>query len=192
MLSNKIVNTKRRHSSPKHFPRGTNSPKLHPEYRPNINDLKQFFDDSKRLNVAGKSKNYGDAKPSLLPQDDLLFEGKSRQEFERVKQKFDSRHSAKSYNMSSSSKSSARKADRQRNARSSETSFDDNCKNNMNILEIAQSFGGEASGEKPSFQGQILAQSSLDKQDNTIDLAGSFNLDGFKVSEDDDDDDVSS
>lgn len=62
----------------------------------------------------------------------------------------------------------------------------------MNIHEHALSFDGEASGGKPIFQNQILAQSSLDKQDNTIDLAGSFNLDGFKVSEDDDDDDVSS
>lgn len=180
--------TPNRHSSPKHYPRGTNSPKIHQEYRPNINDLKQFFDDSKRMNV--KSKNYSDARTSHLPQDDLLFEGKNRSEFERVKQKFDSRHSTKSFNMSSSSKNSSRKSDRhvasQRIARSSEMSFDDGCKNDMNIHENAQF--GEASANKPGYQNQIQAQLSQEKQENTVDLACSFNLDGFKVSEDDDDD----
>lgn len=139
-----------------------------------------------------KSKNYSDAKPSQLPQDDLLFEGKNRQEFERVKQKFDSRHSAKSYNMSSSSKNSSRKADRhgasQRIARSSDMSFDDDCKNDMNIHENAQSFECEgAASRSAGYQNQIQAQLSQEKQDNTVELAGTFNLDGFKVSEDDDD-----
>lgn len=151
--------------------------------------MKQFFDDSKRLNA--KTRSYSDARPSQLPQDDLLFEGKNRSEFERVKQKFDSRHSAKSYNMSSNPKSSSsRKSDRhapgQRLARSSEMNFGDECKNNMNIHENSQL--GEASANKPGYQNQVQAQLSQEKQDNTVDLACNFNLDGFKVSEDDDDD----
>lgn len=160
---------------------------MHQEYRPNINDLKQFFDDSKRLNA--KTRSYSDARPSQLPHDELLFEGKNRSEFERVKQKFDSRHSAKSFNMSSGSKNSSRQKERHsshRLARSSEPSFDDACKNNMNIHDNAQF--GEASANKPVYQSQIEAQMSQEKQDNTVDLACSFNLDGFKVSEDDDDD----
>lgn len=139
-----------------------------------------------------KSKNYSDAKPSQLPQDDLLFEGKNRQEFERVKQKFDSRHSAKSYNLGSSSKNSSRKTDRhvasQRNARSSEMSFDDDCKINLNIHDSAHLFEFEGAASRSAvYPSQIQAQSSQEKQDNTVELTGTFNLDGFKVSEDDDD-----
>lgn len=110
--------------------------------------------------------------------------GKSRSEFERVKQKFDSRHSSKG----SSSKNSSRKSDRhsQRIARSTEMSFNDTT-NNMNIHDNAQNFDCETSVSKSGFQNQIHAQLSLDKPENTVDLAESFNLDGFKVSEDDDD-----
>jgi hypothetical protein len=178
-----------RHSSPKHYPR-TNSPKVHHEYRPNINDLKQIFDDSKRMNIGTKSKNYNDAKPSHLPQDELFFDGKNRSEFERVKQKFDSRNS-KSYHVNSSSKSSSRKSERQgasqRIARSTEMQFDEP-KNNMNIHDNSPVYDCATSAGKSGFQKQL----SQEKQDNTIDLACSFNLDGFKVSEDDDDEDVRS
>lgn len=189
MLYDYHTNTVHRHSSPKHFPR-TNSPKVHQEYRPNINDLKQIFDDSKRMNIGLKSKNYSDAKPSLLPQDELFFDGKSRSEFERVKQKFDSRNSTRSH-MNSSSKNSSRKSERnsasQRIARSTDLHFDEP-KNNMNIHDNSPVFDCEALASKSSFQKQLKAQLSQEKQDNTIDLACSFNLDGFKVSEDDDED----
>lgn len=166
--------------SPKHYGRGTNSPKIHQEYRPNINDLKQFFDDSKRTNVS-KSKNYTDAKPSG-PQDELFFEGKSRSEFERVKQKFDSRHSSKSHNVSGA-KNSSRKSDRGI-SRSSEINFEE-CKTNN---ENAQNFDctPSSSSNKSGYQNQIQTQSSQEKPENTVDLAQSFNLDGFKVSDDDD------
>lgn len=151
------------------------------------------------MNVPCKSRNYGDAKTSQLPQDDLLFEGKNRSEFERVKQKFDSRHSAKSYNMSGSAKNSSRKSDRhanQRIARSSEMSFDES-KNNINIRENTQSFDCNPSSSKLGFLNQTQTHSSQDKPENNFDLAENFNLssgyclDGLKVSEDDDDDDVS-
>lgn len=155
-----------------------------------------MFDDNKRLNLQSKSKNYNDAKPSFLSQDELLFEGKSRSEFERVKQKFDSRHSNKSYNygsqIPSSSKNSSRKSTTdgrhsQKNVRSTDASFDEsNNRNNMNINDTIQFFDVEKS---TSFQNQIQGQhTSFEKQDNTVDLGPSFNLDGFKVSEDDDDD----
>ena len=137
------------------------------------------------MNIASSSKNnYNDAKPSHLPSDDLLFEGKNRSDFERVKQKFDGRHSSKG----SSSKNSSRKSDRnsQRIARSSEMSFPD-MKNNMNVHENAQNFECDLMVVKPNNKSQIHAQPSLDKPENTVDLAASFNLDGFKVSEDDDD-----
>lgn len=65
-------------------------------------------------------------------------------------------------------------------------SFDE-CKNNMNIHENALHFDGETSAGKSGYQSQIQAQSSQEKPENTIELAQSFNLDGFKVSEDDDD-----
>jgi hypothetical protein len=184
-----------RHSSPKHYPR-TNSPKVHHEYRPNINDLKQIFDDSKRINVGAKSKNYNDAWTSQLSQDEIFSDGKSRSEFERVKQKFDSRNSAKSHHANSSAKNSSRKSERlsgsQRSARVSEKHFDDS-KPKMNIHDNSPVYDCDASVSQPGFQKQLQAQTSQEKQDNTVDLACSFNLDGFKVSEDDDDDgDVSS
>lgn len=118
-----------------------------------------------------------------------MFEGKTRSDFERVKQKFDSRHSSKSY-VGSSSKNSSRKSDRHgssRVTRSTEMSFDDKS-NIMNIHDNSQSFDGETSASKPSYQSQIKAQLSPDKEDNIVDIADNFNLDGFKVSEDDDDD----
>lgn len=117
-----------------------------------------------------------------------MFEGKPRIDFERVKQKFDSRHAGKSH-VSSNSKNSSRKSDRhsssQRIARSSEMNFEE-CKNNMNIHESGPLFDCEPIISKSGFQNQIQAQTSLEKEDNTVDLACSFNLDGFKVSDDDD------
>jgi hypothetical protein len=136
------------------------------------------------MNVASSSKNYNDAKPSHLSTDELLFESKNRSDFERVKQKFDSRNSSKGSN----SKNSSRKSDRnsQKLARSSEMSFND-VKNNMNVHENAQIYDDEMMAGKSSYQSQIHDQLSLEKLENTVDLAASFNLDGFKVSEDDDD-----
>lgn len=162
--------------------RGTNSPKIH-EYRPNINDLKQFFDDSKRTNVAisKSSRNYVDARTSQFLHDDLPFEGKSRTDFERVKQKFDSRHLGKSHLGSSSAKNSSRKSDRhctstsQKLARSSEMNVDE-CKS-------AQHFDSDIIADKLSYHNPLLTQRSLEKEENNC----NFNLDGFKVSEDDDD-----
>lgn len=60
----------------------------------------------------------------------------------------------------------------------------------MNINENAQNFDCEATASKSGYQNQIHAQLSLDKissSENNGDLEETFNLDGFKVSEDDDD-----
>lgn len=197
---NNIKINKKRHSSPKHFTtRNTNSPRVQ-EYRPNINDLKQFFDDSKRSTSHSQKKtsSYNDAKPSYLNQDEIIFDGKNKSEFERVKQKFDRSHSSSSKpaNLSSSSKNKLQ-------SRSFEARNDINQKhhrynddygmrtNNMNINESHNQQYDEceasSSKKKSAFQSHI--QSSQEKQDNTVDLTSSFNLDGFKVSEDDDDDD---
>lgn len=180
-----------RHSSPKSYGRGTNSPKIQ-EYRPNIHDLKQFFDEnSQRINVAPNkpSKNYGDARTSQISHDDIVFEGKSRTDFERVKQKFDSRHSGKSQMGGSNGKNSGQKADRhnsvsnQKLARSSEMNFDE-CKNNMNIFESNHHFSIDQRVDKLSYHNPLLVQASLEKGE----VSCNFNLDGFKVSEDDEDD----
>lgn len=170
--------------------RGTqNSPKIH-EYRPNINDLKQFFDDSKRTNIAvskSSKNNYADARTSQFSHDDIPFEGKSRTDFERVKQKFDSRNLGKSYMGGSSSKNSSRKSDRhsasssQRLARSSEMNVDE-CKNNIHLVENSQHFDSDIMAEKLSFHNPLINQLSLEKEENNC----NFNLDGFKVSDDDD------
>jgi hypothetical protein len=58
----------------------------------------------------------------------------------------------------------------------------------MNINDnIAQHYDCEASSSKRLVY-QNNSQSSHEKQENKIDLTTSFNLDGFKVSDDDDDD----
>lgn len=173
-----------RHSSPKSFGRGTNSPKIQ-EYRPNIHDLKQLFDEnSHRPSIAPckSSKSYGDARPSQISHDEIIFEGKSRTDFERVKQKFDNRHSNKTHIGSSSGKHCAQKYDRfsssssQKLPRCSEMNFNE-CKAKMNNFEN-HNFGIDP----------LPNQNSLEKEENIC----NFNLDGFKISEDDDDDDVSS
>lgn len=179
-----------RHSSPKHYSSrssgSTNSPRVQ-EYRPNINDLKQLFDESKRpIHLARQSPSYVDAKPSYLLQDEMLFDTAKRKEFERNKQKFD----RKPHNSSSSSRhkfqaSKSFEARNDINQRHRSAADDYGMRNNMNINEPQHNYDCEASSSKKAI---FHPQSSIEKQDNTIDLAENFNLDGFKVSEDDDDD----
>jgi hypothetical protein len=143
-----------------------------------------------------------------LIQDELFFEGKNRSDFERVKQKFDRSHSS-SHRPGSLSSNSKHKYQ----SKSFEAHNDINQKhhrelnfgmkgnhinernsnsNNMNINEnIAQHYMSSNDGQPLESEFPMHNESLHDKQDNTIDLTESFNLDGFKVSEDDDDDDVS-
>lgn len=187
-----------RHSSPKHYPSrssgSTNNPSRVQDYRPNINDLKQFFDETKRhCHAKNPTTNFIDAKPSYLLQDEMLFDTAKRKEFERNKLKFDqksrnlsssSKHKIQEFRVPSKSFESRNDINHQKNRLSSE---DYDLRHNMNINEQQYSYDGEASSSKKStFQNEA----SNEKQDNTVNLtATNFNLDGFKVSEDDDDDD---
>ncbi|KAG5679250.1 hypothetical protein PVAND_008830 [Polypedilum vanderplanki] len=181
-----------RHSSPKHYSsssRGTNSPRVVQEYRPNINDLKKIFDETKHsLHSKKSSSSYSDAKPSYMIQDEIIFDGKNRSEFERVKQKFDRSQSAKGANLCSNSKnkfqSKSFEARNDINQKTRNISVDDyDFRSNI----LPQQYDCEPSSSKRS---TFHNQASHEKQENTIDLTASFNLDGFKVSEDDDDDDT--
>jgi hypothetical protein len=146
--------------------------------------LKQFFDESKR---SGHSKNssvsYVDAKPSYMLQDEMLFDTAKRKEFERNKQKFDQKSGR---NMSSSSRHRMhefRVPSKSFESRTNDISLrhrsdDFGMRNILNINEPQQNYDCEASS----------SMAMMEKQENTANLAESFNLDGFKVSEDDDDD----
>lgn len=140
-----------------------------------------MFDENKRP-IHTKQSSYVDAKPSYLLQDEMLFDTAKRKEFERNKQKFDRKpHLSSSRNKFQSRSFEARNDINQRHRSGAD---DYGMRNNMNINESQLGYDCEASSSKKSFH----AQSSIEKQDNTIDLPGNFNLDGFKVSEDDDDD----
>lgn len=144
-----------------------------------------MFDESKRQSHSKPSAAYVDAKPSYLLQDEMLFDTAKRKEFERNKQKFDRKPhlSSSSRNKFQSRSFEARNDINQRHRSSGADDY--GMRNNMNINESQHGFECEASSSKKS---AFRAQSSLEKQENTLDLAGNFNLDGFKVSEDDDDD----
>lgn len=201
------------------------------DYKPNINDLKQLFDDSKRINVdklqqqqhfqqMQQQKAYYDAKPSFLEQE-IFTECKNRADFERVKQKFDGKPQnnmkipsiANKFGNSSIPSSSSSKQQNSSNllrkhpntaSGSSNIHKTDNLflegnnpstscsslNNKININETIQFFDSETSRiaiNKNLCQAQALPGSS--KRMNEEDNGGNFNLDGFKVSEDDEDDD---
>lgn len=170
----KILYIKIRHSSPKPFNR-TNSPK---DYRPNINDLKQFYE-NKRMNIPPKS--------ATTRHEEYIFDAKGRSEFEGVKQKFD--RSMKPLNLSSGTRCSSKRTERQSSSKSSSSSArksatvaPDHPTNNPVESNQSQQVVAGCSG----YQSQ-----SYDERDQMQDdMAESFNLDGLKVS--DDDDDVSS
>lgn len=87
------------------------------EYKPNIHELKQLFDDTKRSHISsyasnignseqkhGKShqRTYSDAKPTLIDSDlnsfDLRMQSRNNAfNFERAKQKFDGRSGSNSH-----------------------------------------------------------------------------------------------
>lgn len=129
--------------------------------------MKQFFDENKRLNLAPKSINH----------EEFLFEGKNRSDFERVKQKFD--RSNKSYN-------SSKRSDRLSSSKGSSSSRKSAADHPTNMLNIKSDCN----------QSQLLASCSgyqaqthddFDKSINSsVEMAESFNIDDFKVSDDDD------
>lgn len=123
-------------------------------------------------------------------QDEIFFDGKNRSEFEKVKQKFDKTQSSRIASFSSNSRNNFQsKSFEARSDANQRRLIDDyGMKNSMNINDYDCEASSSASTKR---QSSYHAQSSHEKQENTIDLTASFNLDGFKVSEDDDDDDVS-
>lgn len=123
-------------------------------------------------------------------QDEIFLDGKNRSEFEKVKQKFDKTQSSRIASFSSGSRNNFQsKSFEARNDVNQKRLIDDyGIKGSMNIHDnIPQHYDCEASSSS-----SVKKHSSYhEKQENKIDLTASFNLDGFKVSEDDDDDDVS-
>jgi uncharacterized protein YxjI len=118
-----------------------------------------------------------------LLQDEMLFDTAKRKEFERNKQKFDRKpHGSSSRHKFQASRSFEARNDINHRHRSAADDY--GMRNNMNINEPQQSYDCEASSSKKS---TFHPQTSIEKKEN-IDMTGNFNLDGFKVSEDDDDD----
>lgn len=164
-----------RHSSPKSYNR-TNSPKVQ-EYRPNINDLKQFYE-NKRMNIAPKS--------ATTRHEEYIFDSKGRSEFEGVKQKFDRSMKPSNLCSNSNSRHSSKRTERLSSSKSSSSS-----------ARKSTAAPDHPSNPLDSNQSQLIAScsgyqsQSYDERDQIEDdMAESFNLDGLKVS--DDDDDVSS
>lgn len=160
-----------------------------------------------------QQKNYFDAKPSYL-ETEIFTDCKNRIDFERVKQKFDGKpqNNAKipsiSNKFGNSSIPASSSSSKQQNSNSNllrkhpntatpatkinkNDLFDGNSQNastssslnnKLNINETIQFFDND------STKSGNLYQAGGSKEEN----AGNFNLDGFKVSEDDEDsDDVS-
>lgn len=180
---------KHRNSSPKHYTQQqrshNDSPKMQ-AYKPNINDLKQLFDDSKRNNTNFERKhpkNYFDANQSM--DSEYL-------NFERVKQKFDNKHSNKTMNNnghSSAAPSGSRTNNPNCGSNRTKASIADEASysKNININETIQFFDNDLRSLKNS---NHLDDTSL--QQGSKEKTGNFNLDGFKVSDEEDDgDDVS-
>lgn len=195
--------------SPKHheqYIKCTSTKQSYPlDYKPNINDLRQLFDDNSRhenrKNLNRDSAIYGDAKHTSLHEN--IFDCKnyhrqsqsivtaaiptSRSDFERVKQKFDKP------NASNSPSSSSRNNKKARNY-SSFLKF-----NNKRSESVPnESVGHEGPTKVPQ---NISLTESVDSIDSTKAIVGdsltnkkkdvymnsSMNLDGLKVSEDEDD-----
>lgn len=141
-----------------------------------------MFDDSKRNNTNFERKhpkNYFDANQSM--DSEYL-------NFERVKQKFDNKHSNKTMNYSQSSAlpSGSRASNSNCGSNRTKASIVDEASysNNININETIQFFDNDLRTLKNTnhLDDTSLHQSSKDK-------AGNFNLDGFKVSDEEDDGD---
>lgn len=211
----------RNSSSPKHHEQFMKNKQNYPlEYKPNINDLRQLFDDNTRQENKRNHRHsaiYGDAKHTTL--DENVFEYKIGQHhqsqsvvtaaipstrhpnFERVKQKFDRP------NISNSPSSSTRNGKKTRNFSSflkfnSKRSDSIQSTPNDNSCDVATKISN--TNPNPNNTNSNLTE-SIDSIDSTKAIAGdaslnkqidaymnnSLNIDGFKVSEDDSDGDQS-
>lgn len=200
------------------------SPKHHDEYnkcnklnyplecKPNINDLRQLFDDNSRHESKKSHRHsaiYSDAKHTIA--DESLYNGKTSHhqsqsiltaaiptsrhpDFERVKQKFDKP-------LSSHSPSSSTRSGKKTRNFSSFLKF--NNKRNEPIPMGGNEPANHSDGIKQLSNNNALLMESCDSVDSTKAMAGdgligkkidaymnsSMNIDGLKVSEDDDDED---
>lgn len=141
------------------------------DYKPSINELKQLFDDSKRLNndqkrlnVDKQQKNYFDAKPTFLEQESLSFDSSNRFDFEKAKQKFDSKQNMKLASTGSKSLNYGFNAQQQNYTRKHD----------------------EGSNQKVcNLGGSIESDTFLDTECGKNEFGkGNFNLSEFKVSDD--------
>lgn len=100
-LNKKKNKINRSTASPKHYKSKLGLPS---EYKPNIHELKQLFDDSKRSHghepqkPKSHQRTYSDAKPTLIDSDlgsfDMRMQSRNNAyNFERAKQKFDNQSS---------------------------------------------------------------------------------------------------
>lgn len=172
------------------------------EYKPNINDLRQLFDDSSRHHDEKKHKtnrhssSFSDAKYSGV--DDRLFESKGSHqaasvtvsavqpirniEFERVKQKFDK--------PATSATGSSTRNKKARNF-SSFLKFT----NKRNDIDTNETDASKLSNSNGKAHDEIVKTADVDKGNECYIVASkkesfmsnSMNLDGLKVSDNDDD-----
>ena len=152
-------------------------------FKPNINELKQLFDNSRHFNVQQKqhfsgSGSYCDAKPSFIDCDNP-FEIKDKSlnmfDFEKAKQKFDNISRSSSGNSKPSSRSS-----------NQHPSF---------IKPLSSSSGNSAPPKRPNNLNNDPNNIPNNKQNEQIQYfdnnklnftkSTNVNLDGLKISEDD-------
>lgn len=189
------------------------------DYKPNINDLRQLFDDNSRHHAEHKKHHsshrrsgiYADAKPTTVAEEDILElkNGIGHQshsiltaaipttrniEFERVKQKFDkpsnatgsSARNKKARNFSSFLKFSNKRNECVPNETDASKLSNTAMAIAVNGTSEDVSIGLGATNDKVKTNERLTVKKKKDAYMNS-----SMNLDGLKVSEDDDDEDVS-
>lgn len=156
--------------------------------KPNINDLRQLFDDNRHCFNNAEIKRHNDKQPNLSQSyfdakqshaDENIFESKSRNiDFERVKQKFDNPHHRErsssnkfnnNYNNSKMSNSSKRSSASVDGSMLSGAASNDMQSQKHSLNETIQFFDEHSRSSKR----EVYSRNSI-------------NLDGLKVSEDED------
>lgn len=188
------------------------------DYKPNINDLRQLFDDNSRHHAEHKKHHsshrrsgiYADAKPTTAIDENLLELKNANQslsivtaaipstrniEFERVKQKFDKPPNAtgsSARNKKARNFSSFLKFSNKRN----ECVPNETDASKLSNTVMAAAINGSSMNEDASIglganeKTKTNERLTVNKKKDAY-MNSSMNLDGLKVSEDDDDDDVS-
>lgn len=177
--------------------------------KPNINDLKQLFDDGKRHNnhnydkqnildtSSSSSRHYYDAKPSYI-ENDIPFDTKPNLtqrnmfDFERAKQKFDNYSSSRLKTPQSFKHSSSTKVSSSNKRSSSSGSGGGGGNVGIGLMYQDQPVHpcNDVSISKQNFNETVQFFDEnlrlINKRDSAYTKGNSLNLDGLKVSEDDD------